>query len=107
MNKKRWAIGIALLILVVVGNYLYLTPRASTETQMEKDMEVYLYEERGYAEEDILTMEVTFDPWKATGMQRYNARVYFADEPENDYGYSYGPDGEIEPAYFGNGRHNP
>lgn len=107
MNKKRWAIGIALLILAVVGNYFYLTPRASTEAQMEKDMEVYLYDERGYAEEDILTMEVTFDPWKATGLQRYNARVHFADEPENDYGYSYGPDGEIEPAYFGNGRHNP
>lgn len=109
MKKKTTIISIIslVIILIVVANYFYLTPRASIEEQMEKDMQEYLFVERGYSEEEVLDIEINFDPWNETGIQRYNSTVYFADEPENDYGYMYSSEGEIQPAYFGNGKHNP
>ncbi|GKW46920.1 DUF3139 domain-containing protein [Planococcus sp. NCCP-2050] len=108
MNKTVIMSTVALVIVVIgLVNYFYLTPKAAKLEQMENDMEQYLYLDRGYLEEEILEVDVRFDPWKQTGLQRYTAVVYFADEPENDYGYSYSQDGEIEPSYFGNGRHNP
>lgn len=109
MKKKTLILSIIGSVIIVIGvaNYFYLTPRVSKLEQMEKDIEQYLYLDRGYSEEEISEVDVRFDPWKQTGMQRYTAVVYFADEPENDYGYSYSQEGEIEPSYFGNGRHNP
>ena len=111
MKKRTAIISIVLLIiiLVVAGNYYYLTPRASTLDQMEKDVREYLYTERGYTEEEILEIDVRFDAWKETGIHRYNAIVYFTDEPENDYGYHYDSKDnmKIEPSYIGNGKHNP
>lgn len=108
MKKKPLIITIISIVVIAaaVGAYFYLTPREATEEQMEKDVEDYLYNERGYSEEEILDIDIRFDALKETGIQRYNAIVYFADEPETDYGYMY-VDGEIEPAYVGNGKHNP
>ncbi|WP_036659572.1 hypothetical protein [Paenisporosarcina sp. HGH0030] len=73
---------------------------------MEKDVREYLYTERGYTEEEIREVDIRFDALKETGIQRYKAIVYFSDEPETDYGFMY-IDGEIAPAYIGNGKHNP
>lgn len=108
MKKKPLIITIISIgmIAAAVGAYFYLTPREATEKQMEKDVEYYLYNDRGYTEEEVLDIDIRFNAWKETGIHRYNAVVYFADEPKSDYGFMY-MDGEIAPSYFGNGQHNP
>jgi len=110
MKKKIVIISIVslVIILVAVGGYFYLTPREATEEQMEEDVQDYLYMERGYAEEEVLEVDIRFDQ-KRKGIHRYQAIVYFVDEPKIDYGYQYDNKNnkQIEPSYIGGGKHNP
>ncbi|MDJ0332706.1 DUF3139 domain-containing protein [Planococcus sp. S3-L1] len=110
MKKKSVILSIVSLVIILaaVGGYLYLTPRASIEAQMEKDVRDYLYTEHGYTGKEILEVDTRFDR-KRTGIERYQTIVYFRDEPEIDYGYQYENDDKrkIEPSYIGSGKHNP
>ena len=76
---------------------------------MEKDVRQFINEELGLTNSDILDLEVRFaaSSLQYGGNDRYLTIVYYKDEPTSDYGYSWNKEGEIEPAYIGNGKHNP
>lgn len=106
MKTKIKFIALFLVIIVTVLIYFFV-PNPMTKKQIEKDVRQHLYEEQGTTDEDILSLEVVFSPYKYSGKDRYGAIVYFKDEPKQDYGYKWNKEGKVIPAYIVDGKHNP
>lgn len=106
MKKKFGLIALTLFIIAALF-FSFFTPHPWTKKQMEEDVRQHLYKEQGVTDKDILKLEVRFSNLKNSGKDRYITIVYFKDEPKRDYGYQWGKEGKIVPAYSVYGNHNP
>lgn len=94
MIKKTKVIWLSLLIIVlvvVVGVFVSLQVKYS---DLEKSLKAHLINVGGYAESDILSIKA-----ELSSMPKYPVYVRFADDPETDYIFTDGDDGDSETWY--------